>query len=162
MKTSTVCYGGYFEASCQFGVCGHATCRYGGTFSTGGCFGVCGVAQLCYGVCGIANCLYPVSGNGAYHDSTSSYYMKYKEPVCITECLKKNPLRVYEYIWEDSNQKGFDKFISPLAEDYQRTFRLTRDNNGFYEMGGTALGLGIELLDRIEQIEDRLNKMEAN
>jgi hypothetical protein len=94
--------------------------------------------------------------NGAYYNSVSSKMLKYKEPICISECLKSRPLMVYKYIWEDSNQKGWDEFVSPMAEDLAYTFNLTKEKDGMYTTDGIALGLGIELLKRIETIENKL------
>jgi hypothetical protein len=139
-------YGVYARATC-FGVYGYASCNYA----------VIGNANCCYGVRGLAN-QRPVAGNGAYYN-TSSQMLKYKEPICITECLKKRPLKVYKYLWEDANQKGYDQFIGPMAEDYQSTFKLTHDRDGIFQPAGTALGLGIELLERVEKLEKELKSI---
>ena len=151
-------FGVYGKASNCYGVYGCAVDNFG-VYGKASCYGVYGEASSCYGVYGCAGSARPVAGNGAYC-STSSKYMKYKERVCISECLKQNPLTVYKYIWEDTNQNGWDTFIGPLAQDVYNTFKLTPEDDGLFTVDGIALGLAIELMTRIENLEDMKIQLE--
>ena len=123
--------------------------------------GVYGRAD-CYGVYGIIGTSYPVAGNGAYHNASSKYLKQPTENICLTNCLLEKPLPIYKWRWEDENQRGFDEFVAPYAEDLVETFNLTERNNGYYTMDGIALGLGIELLKEIQFLKKRIKTLEQN
>ena len=57
--------------------------------------------------------------------------------------------------------QGFDQHVGPIAEDFDNTFRFTKNNDRLYTLDGVALGLGIELLDRIKKLEETLSKSTA-
>jgi hypothetical protein len=170
-------YGVYGYAAGHHGVSGVASSNYGvfgnaSTLNLGSTtenmYGVYGIAHI-YGVYGSANNIgvygtvigsYPVAGNGDYYNACSKY-LKYKEDVNIIESLESRPLKVYRYFWEDSNQTCFDEFISPMAEDLKYTFGLTKESDGKYTVDGIALGLGIELLEEIKKLKNRINILEG-
>lgn len=178
--TANRCVGIYASAGCNFGLQAMATCCYG-ICSCANCFGiwssandnlgvvgvsanfygVCG-CSACYGVCGVGTTARPVSGNGAYHDSVSNRNLKVnKESVCILDCYKANPdFKVQKWQYSDTNQKGFDYFISPYAEDIRNVFGLTYEDSGIYQLDGIALGASVELYHRLIQVENRLQKLE--
>jgi len=131
------------------GVRGQGNTGYG-VYGIGGNYGVYGTGIN--GVYGYTSVGVSVGGNTGYN-STSSTFLKYKEKISIIEILKSTPLNVYKYIWEDANYKGFSEFIGPIAEDIQNTFKLTSEKDGLYTVDGIALGLGIELLEKIELLE---------
>ncbi|MHA1304778.1 MAG: hypothetical protein ACTSPI_13860, partial [Candidatus Heimdallarchaeaceae archaeon] len=154
------CYGIYGWAVYRRGVYGQAGCCYGIYGCTGDCYGVYGHAD-CYGVCGNITSTRPVSGNGSYYDSTSSKNLKMSlEPVCVSECFLKNPISIYKWQWEDSNQRGFDRFIAPFTEDIKRIFELTDEDTGYYSLDGIALKLGIELLQDVRILKMKVKKLE--
>ena len=174
-------YGVYGKADCNYGVHGCANCSYGVQGQANLCYGVCGYAACyygvygrasihygvygcapTYGVCGVGSTAHPVSGNGAYYNSTSNRNLKVnKESVCILDCYKANPdFKVQRWQYSDTNQKGFDYFISPYAEDIRDVFGLTYEDSGIYQLDGIALGASVELYHRLVQVENRLQKLE--
>jgi hypothetical protein len=72
---------------------------------------------------------YSVKGNTNYN-STSDCNLKFSDHVCVQECLLDNPISNKQFYWEDSNYSGFTKFITPMAQDIERTFDLQPDNTG--------------------------------
>ena len=183
---STCRYGVYGQANCNFGVFGQSSCIgicgvansciadpttsvcYGcyGVMGIAGCYGVYGCASSCvgqtcgcYGVYGHADESFAVAGNTAYCQ-VSNKYLKYKENICLTDCIKQNPIKVYKYLWEDTNIKSFNYSVSPLAQDFSDTFKLTDYDDGISGLDGVAFGLAVELLERIELLENRIKQLE--
>jgi len=100
---------------------------------------------------------FAVAGNTAYQN-TSSQHLKHLECTCLSNCVRKQPLSIYRYYWEDSNNKGFNMTIGPTAEDFHRTFNLDNSNNGeeydsIWSLDGAALGLSIENLKEIDKLK---------
>jgi hypothetical protein len=84
--------------------------------------------------------------------------------ICITECIRSNPFGVHRYTWEDKNYRGFNEFITPMAEDIDDTFRLSADmgeseHRGIFSVDGIALGLAMENLKRIDALESELKEL---
>jgi len=166
---STTYRGVYGHAATKFGVCGTSSqcavyaCASAGFASyskSDGNWGAYGCA-VCYGVYGSSSTSYPVAGNGAYYNDSTKYLKHPSKSICISECLLKKPLPIYKWKWEDSNQRGFDSFVAPYAEDLQKTFGLTEKNVGYYTVDGLALGLGIELLKEIQFLKKKIKIMEG-
>jgi hypothetical protein len=166
---------------CGYGIVSHApTIAIHGRSTVGvaiiGCTcsnsgGIYGVTTCQCATVGVATVSRPVAGNGAYY-SFSSRHIKHLCNVCVTECLRKRPLKIYKYTHDDSNMIGFDEFIGPTAEDFHKTFELDHDDFGNDYLGlsgvdGTALALSIENMDKIDilkvvlkRVLKRLKKLE--
>lgn len=151
---------GYSETSGKAGVRGINNTTGYGVYGTGETYGVYGTSTSGYGVYGYTSGSYAVAGNTAYYNS-SSKFLKYKESVSIIDMLKARPLQVYQYTWEDANSKSFGQFIGPMAEDVFKTFKLNKDKDGVAGIDGIALGLGIELLEKITILEEKIKILEA-
>ena len=98
-----------------------------------------------------------VSGNTAYAN-TSSQYLKHLECACLSDCVRKNPLSIYKYYWEDANNAGFNMTIGPTAEDFHKTFNLDNSQTGeeydaVWSLDGAALGLAVENLKEIDTLK---------
>jgi ElaB/YqjD/DUF883 family membrane-anchored ribosome-binding protein len=48
--------------------------------------------------------------------------------------LRDTPLDVKKYQWEDGNQKGFDYFVGPMAQDLENTFDLQADSSNEFKI----------------------------
>ena len=179
-------YGGYFNAPTGTGVYGtgqnygvYGTGQYYGVFGTGTTYGVYGTG-ITYGVYGtgtggngVTGITYHtgsfgvygnyVGGGSAYQTAMSSGYLKYIEEISIIDTLKYKPFKCYKYLWEDGEGriKGFHEFIGPLKEDIYDTFKLTDNIDGLYMVDGIALGLGIELLDKVTELENTIATMQT-
>lgn len=106
---------------------------------------------------------FAVSGNTAYQN-TSSQYLKHLECACLSDCVRKQPLSIYKYYWEDSNSKGFNMTIGPTAEDFHKTFNLDNSNDGegydsVWSLDGAALGLSVENLKEIDKLKKIVVKL---
>jgi hypothetical protein len=162
---ASMCTGLCGYAGCCDGVSGYAVCSrgiYGQSSNGTGIYGCGGgnnggvygrTASQC-GVIGYASGGRSVAGNDAYYNY-SSRHIKHLCKVCVTECLRNKPLKIYKYTHDDSNSTGFDEFIGPTAEEYHKTFELDHDDFGDDYLGlsgvsGTALGLAIENMDKID------------
>jgi hypothetical protein len=145
------CYGVCGCAGIDVGICGQAAC----------CYGVFGCAD-CYAVCGEAITGFPVSGNAAYHNSTSSRSLKTNnETICIIGCYRSCPdFKVEKWQYNDYNQRGYDYFIGPYADDLKDVFELTVDDSGIYSPAGIALGATIELTHELDELKKRVKKLE--
>ena len=85
-----------------------------------------------------------------------------KESISILDCFNAHPdFKVDKWMYSDSNQKGFDSFIGPYAEDMHCVFNLSHDDSGVYQMGGLALGATIELYKCVQKLEDKIKKLEG-
>lgn len=158
VRGDSITTGVYGGASCDYGVYGEAGRNYG-VYGTSGCVGVQGVGCYC-GVVGYGTNSCAVSGNTAY-ENTSSSYLKHKEEICLINCIRANPIRAYKYLWEDSNNKSWNYSVGPMAEDIKNTFKLTKKGDKISGLEGIAFGLGIELLEKIEILENKIKMMES-
>jgi hypothetical protein len=101
------------------------------------------------------------------HFWSSSSYTKYKEPVSLLQCLDKNPLSVYKYLYEDTKENKKSKFtftedITPTAQDFYKTFRLHQHDRSnetipLFSLAGISLGIGIELYSCIKKLEKEIS-----
>jgi len=157
------------------GVCGQSTNGIGVAGRSSNCWGVAGYSTTAGGVLGfspgtaVCGCNTAagaaVSGNGAY-TNTSSKYLKHLSGICVGNCLKETPLNIYKYYWEDANTKGFDQYIGPTAEDFNKTFGVYNEDTGdeyvkLWSVDGVALALGIENLKDIDKLKDVVTKLYA-
>lgn len=152
---------------CVIQACSRNTAIYGYANSCGGSNlnkGVMGEGNNgASGVCGFTDTGYAVDGNVAY-GVTSTKYMKYTESICISECLRANPLDVYYYTFEDSNYKGFTAFIGPVAEEFKKTFDIDHNKDtdgpeGLFTVDGVAFGLANENFKEIEKLKLIVQKL---
>lgn len=100
---------------------------------------------------------FAVSGNTAYQN-TSSSNLKHLDHVCLSNCVRKQPLDIYKYYWEDTNNAGFNTSIGPTAEGFDKTFNIDNSKNGedyssVWSVDGVALGLSIENLKEIDKLK---------
>ena len=97
----------------------------------GGCstgdVGVYGYAEGCYAISGYAVIDYAVVGNTDYANLSDSD-IKYLCDICVQECIRANPIKVYKYTYTDENLKSFVEFIGPTAQDIEEVFELNHDN----------------------------------
>jgi hypothetical protein len=137
-----------------FGV--HIRSQEVGLYGEGACGGVCACGGN-FGLTGYSLSGHAVMGNNAYYNY-SSKYLKHKENICLSRCVRNSNLKVYKYYWEDSNNKGFYETISPMAEDFNKTFNIDHstsgdDYEGVWSVEGAAFGLGIENLKEIDKLK---------
>lgn len=158
-SSNNAVYGYSFSGSAIYGYVnsGFGTNVAGAVGISGNSSGVYGQSSGCFGVYGCSTSGAAVGGNTAYCN-TSSKFLKHLEDVCISECLRKRPMRVQKYYWEDSNYTGFNQTIGPVAEDFNETFRLDHSSDGdgydgVWSVDGVALGLGIENLNEIDRLK---------
>jgi len=160
---AALCYAGCFVSNSCYGILASAVC-FGGNLTASTCFGAYAQATTAYGLyaCsatygafGYASTNYPVGGNGAYYNCVSSNHLKFnKESICILDCFKQYPeFRAKKWMYSDLNQKGFDCFISPMADEIKQVFNLTYESGGYYTLDGIALGASIELYHRLVNLE---------
>lgn len=144
---------------------GCSTSGYMGIFWNYCCNGLIGVGNgPGAAVCGQANGGgYSVKGNTGYNVA-SSKNIKHLNDVCLSNCLRENPINVYRYYWEDSNYKGFDQTIGPVAEDFNNTFNVSHSDHDYeyptlWTVDGVALGLGIENVKEIDKLKEIVVKL---
>lgn len=147
------CYGVYATASCCYGVVGCAVAYYGVLGCVCGWYGVMGCAAL-YGVHGIATTSYPVAGNGAYYNTSTRTLKQNFEDVCVLTGLRS--LCIQKWTWADINQRGFDEFIAPPAEDVASAFGLTFKDDGYYTLDGIALKAAQEIDENVQVIDQNV------
>jgi hypothetical protein len=157
------CVGVYGYAATNTGVMGEsAWCGVKGYASSG--VGVFGCTPANHGVYGYAGTSYPVTGNGAYYNA-SSKTIKLVTVECPDVLTAIRDLQISQWAWDDRNQRGFDEFIGPFAEDVQRAFNLTFANDGVYQLDGVALR-GVQQLDQkvteLENVIQSQNERIAN
>lgn len=131
---------------------------YGRAASSSTACGVLAASTWRYGVIGCSVNCFGVVGNTDYCN-ISSKYLKHTREVCLTKCLKDNPLKVYKYYWEDANNRGYNQSIGPLAEDFNKTFKVNNSNDpdeyeGLWTVDGVALGLSIENNSEINKLKN--------
>jgi len=110
----------------------------------------------------------PICVQNIYFWSSSSY-TKYKEPISLLQCLDKNPLTIYKYIYEDTKENKKSKFsfnedITPTAQDFYKTFKLHQHNRSnetipLFSLAGVSLGIGIELYNCIKKLEKEISNL---
>ena len=84
-----------------------------------------------------------------------------KQNICILDCFKQYPdFQVQKWQYADFNQRGYDYFIGPYAEDLRNVFGLTFDDNGYYSVDGIALGASVEIYHRLVQAEEKIKILE--
>lgn len=137
------CYGVYATASCCYGVVGCVVA----------CYGVLGCAALS-GVYGVATTAYPVAGNGAYYNASTRTLKQNFEDVCVLSGLRS--LCIQKWTWADINQRGFDEFIAPPAEDVASAFGLTFKDDGYYTLDGIALKAAQEIDENVQVIDQNV------
>ena len=152
---SCTCYAVYGYSTNCYGVYGYSKNCYGGYFFTDA------ILKSALRACSVG--AFSVSGNTPYH-CYSSKYIKYFEGVCLSNCVRKTPLSVYKYYWEDSNSKAFMQSIGPAAEDFDATFNVNNhpdkeDYEGLWTVDGAALGLSLENLKEIDKLKEIVVEM---
>lgn len=137
------CYGVFATASCCYGIVGCVVA----------CYGVLGCAALS-GVYGVATTAYPVAGNGAYYNASTRTLKQNFEDVCVLTGLRS--LCIQKWTWADINQRGFDEFIAPPAEDVASAFGLTFKDDGYYTLDGIALKAAQEIDENVQVIDQNV------
>lgn len=141
------------------GVCGNGT-----THGVRGCGAIgvhgCGATGVCGYATGAGSA---VSGNTAYCNS-SSKFLKHLSNICLTQCVKDTPLKVYKYYWEDSNYIGFNQTIGPVAEEFNKTFNIDNsadgvNYDGIWTVDGIAFGLSLENIQEIDKLKQIVSKL---
>jgi len=168
--SSINCLGVYgcVDSGAQYAILGCAdhnaqAAVYARAATTSTACGLLGVSTNRYGVYGCSVNCFAVVGNTNYCN-ISSKYLKHIQDVCVSECIKNKPLKVYKYYMEDANNSGFNESIGPLAEDFNDTFNLndTSDGDGYeglWTVDGVALGLSIENNKDIDQLKQAVVKL---
>ena len=115
--------GVYGYAKQDYGTAGYAERNVGSYGYAGECYGGYFVAQQDYGVYGKVTNNYAVAGNTAYYNNSDADY-KFLEDICVQDCLRAHPLKVYRYEWRDENLASHTEFIGPTVQDIEETFDL--------------------------------------
>jgi hypothetical protein len=103
----------------------------------------------------------PVKGNGPYDQTSSMVIKTNKQDVSILDCFARHPkFKIQKWQFADINQKGFDYFIGPYAEDIKCVFNLTFEDDHMYTVDGIALGASIELYHRLVKLEEKVKILE--
>ena len=100
-----------------------------------------------------------MSGNGAYYNTSSKFDKVNQRSICITNCLKKNPLPQYRWQWERVTGSTVEN-ITPMAQDIQKTFDLDENNDGYTTLDGIALFGVQENLREIEKLKLHIKLLE--
>jgi hypothetical protein len=112
-----------------------------------------------YGVYGESTSGISVGGNTAYNVASSKYFKISKRDVNILDAIRDNDLEVKQYFYEDSNYKGFNEFIGPMAQHIKDTFNLTFEDESVFSVDGIALGGVIELIKEFDKLKNEIKSI---
>lgn len=137
---NSLCIGIYGWACCNAGVLG--------------CAANCGVVGCAgsFAVYGYATSGYAVAGNSSYYNSSTRSLKQNFEDIRVLSGLRT--ICIQKWAWADINQRGFDEFVAPTAEDVANAWGLTFKDDGYYTLDGIALKAAQEIDENV-QVHDQ-------